>query len=249
MTALFTQLLRLADDHLVLGHRLSEWCGHAPMLEEDLAMPNIALDLIGQARSLYSYAGEVEGAGRDEDQLAYWRLERDYTNALLCERPNGDFAHTMVRQLFFSAYMQPFWAAALHSSDPTLAAIAGKASKETAYHIRHSAEWVIRLGDGTEESKHRTIQAIEQLSPYVAELFDIDEVTTALSSENIIPNPIELRSAWTNIVSPIITEATLELPDTSTGQTGGRLGKHTEDFGYLLAELQYIQRAYPGLTW
>jgi len=148
-------LLRLADDHLILGHRLSEWCGHAPMLEEDLAMPNMALDLIGQARALYAYAAEVEGKGRSEDDFAYLRREREYRNCLLAERPNGDFAHTMLRQLIFAAFMEPMWRAMAASSDETLAAIAAKAVKEVAYHIRHAGEWVVRLGDGTEESARR----------------------------------------------------------------------------------------------
>jgi ring-1,2-phenylacetyl-CoA epoxidase subunit PaaC len=148
-------LLRLADDHLILGHRLSEWCGHAPMLEEDLAMPNMALDLIGQARALYAYAAEVEGKGRTEDDFAYLRREREYKNCLLAERPNGDFAHTMLRQLYFAAFMEPMWRAMTASSDETLAGIAAKAAKEVAYHIRHAGEWVVRLGDGTEESARR----------------------------------------------------------------------------------------------
>ena len=152
---LFDALLELADDHLVLGHRVSEWCGHAPMLEEDLAMPNMALDMIGTARSLYEYAGQVEGKGRGEDDLAYLRSERDYRNLLLVERPNGDFAHTMLRQLYFAAFMHPYWTAALSSEDETIQGIAGKAVKEMAYHIRHAGEWVIRLGDGTEESARR----------------------------------------------------------------------------------------------
>ena len=152
-------VLRLADDHLILGHRVSEWCGHAPMLEEDLAMPNMALDLIGQARSLYQYAAELEGKGRTEDDLAYMRRERDYTNCLMVERPNGDFAHTMLRQLYFAAYMEAYWTQCLASTDETIRAIAAKAIKEVAYHIRHAGEWVIRLGDGTEESARRMVSA------------------------------------------------------------------------------------------
>jgi ring-1,2-phenylacetyl-CoA epoxidase subunit PaaC len=172
--ALFELLLRLGDDHLVLGHRVSEWCGHAPMLEEDLAMPNMALDMIGQARSLYTYAGEVEGKGRTEDDFAYFRNEREYRNLLLVERPNGDFAHTMLRQLYFAAFMAPRWKAMQGSSDATLAGIAGKAEKEVAYHIRHAGEWVIRLGDGTEESAKRMQAAVAALHPYTEELFQTD---------------------------------------------------------------------------
>ncbi len=170
--ALFDALLELADDHLVLGHRVSEWCGHAPMLEEDLAMPNMALDVIGTARNLYDYAGKVEGKGRDEDDLAYLRGEREYRNLLLVERPNEDFAHTMLRQLYFAAFMHPYWTAALESPDETVRGIAGKAVKEMAYHIRHTGEWVIRLGDGTEESARRMRDAVTGLAIYVDELFE-----------------------------------------------------------------------------
>ncbi|MEP1442788.1 MAG: 1,2-phenylacetyl-CoA epoxidase subunit PaaC [Hyphomicrobiales bacterium] len=248
-SALFQNVTRLADDHLILGHRLSEWCGHAPMLEEDLAMPNIALDLIGQARALYTYAGEVEGKGRDEDQLAYLRLERDYKNLLICERPNGDFAHTMLRQLFFACFMEAYWQEVLTSSDETLRGIAGKAIKETAYHIRHSGEWVIRLGDGTEESTRRTREAFEELTPYLPEFFESDEITKALADENTLPDPASLQQSWLDRITPILSEALLPLPDLAPAQTGGRTGRHTEDMGFLLADLQYLQRTYPGLSW
>ena len=248
-SALFQNLLRLADDHLILGHRLSEWCGHAPMLEEDLAMPNIALDLIGQARSLYTYAGKVEGQGRDEDHLAYLRLEREYQNLLICERPNGDFAHTMLRQLFFACFMEAYWQEVLTSSDETLRGIAGKAIKEVAYHIRHSGEWVIRLGDGTEESTRRTQEALEELAPYLPEFFESNEVTQALSKTGILPNPANLQQKWLDRIAPIFAEALLPLPDLAPAQTGGRNGHHTEDMGFLLADLQYLQRTYPGLSW
>ena len=247
--ALFQNLLRLADDHLILGHRLSEWCGHAPMLEEDLAMPNIALDLIGQARALYTYAGEVEGQGRDEDQLAYLRLEREYQNLLICERPNGDFAHTMLRQLFFACFMEAYWQEVLTSSDETLRGIAGKAIKETAYHIRHSGEWVIRLGDGTDESTRRMHEALDELSPYLPEFFENDEVTKALSEDGTLPNPANLQQSFLDRLSPIFAEALLPMPQLTPAQTGGRKGQHTEDMGFLLADLQYLQRTYPGLSW
>jgi ring-1,2-phenylacetyl-CoA epoxidase subunit PaaC len=158
-------LVGLGDDHLVLGHRLSEYCGHAPMLEEDLALPNMGLDMLGQARALYSYAGELEGRGRTEDDIAYLRTDREYGNCLLVERPNRDFAHTMLRQLYFAAFMEPFWQATLASTDETLRGIAGKAVKEVAYHIRHAGEWVIRLGDGTEESARRMQEAVKALHP------------------------------------------------------------------------------------
>lgn len=246
---LLTFLLRLADDHLVLGHRLSEWCGHAPMLEEDLAMPNIALDLIGQARALYQYAAEVEGEGCGEDDFAYLRQERDYLNCLLTERPNGDFAHTMLRQFWFAAFMHPFWLGMEKGSDATLAAIAAKAVKEVAYHIRHTGEWVIRLGDGTEESALRMRAAIEALAPYVDELFETDAVTAAISAAGIAPDPASLRGEFDRTVGRVFSEAMLDLPETAWRQTGGRHGRHSEAMGFLLAELQHIPRTYPGAVW
>lgn len=247
--AQFTFLLRLADDHLVLGHRVSEWCGHAPMLEEDLAMPNIALDLIGQARALYTYAGEIEGEGRSEDDLAYLRLERAYTNCLLVERENGDFAHTMLRQLMFSAFMEPYWQAMISSADQTLAAIAAKAAKEAAYHVRHAGEWVIRLGDGTEESERRLGKAVEALAPYANELFEDDDVTVAMAEAGVAPQPSSMRDLWEKTISGIFSETTLGFPEERHTRIGGRSGLHGEEMGHLLAELQYVQRAYPGATW
>lgn len=245
----FIFLLRLADDHLVLGHRVSEWCGHAPMLEEDLAMPNMALDLIGQARALYEHAGKIEGEGRSEDDLAYLRLERGYKNCLMVERENGDFAHTTLRQFFFAAFIEPYWQAMTGSSDPALAAIAAKAAKEGAYHIRHAGEWVIRLGDGTEESAQRMHSAIDALMPYVNELFENDKVTGAIAEAGIAPEPSEMRPLWRETVDKVFAEALLELPEEHFNRSGGRKGIHGEEMGYLLAELQYVQRAYPGATW
>ncbi|MFK7874708.1 MAG: 1,2-phenylacetyl-CoA epoxidase subunit PaaC [Paracoccaceae bacterium] len=245
----FTLLLRLADDHLILGHRLSEWCGHAPMLEEDLSLPNIALDLIGQSRALYTHAGEIEGKGRDEDALAYLRHERGYANALICERPNGDFGHTMLRQLYFSLFMEQFWQGCAQSSDKTLSDIANKAIKETTYHIRHSAEWVIRLGDGTQESHERMKEALDDLAPYLGELFESDETTKAWAKAGLAPDPSDLCAAWEQALAPILDEATLGPVSVTTAITGGRAGKHTEDMGHLLSDLQYIQRTHPGQTW
>ena len=247
---LLTFLLRLADDHLILGHRLSEWCGHAPMLEEDLAMPNMALDLIGQARALYAYAAEVEGKGRSEDDFAYLRREREYLNCLMVARPNGDFAHTMLRQLILAAFMQSMWKTIERSSDATLAAIAGKATKEVAYHIRHAGEWVVRLGDGTEESARRMRDAVEALAPYVAELFESDSVTHAVAAAGIAPDPATLRPEFDRIMGPIFAEAGLDsLGATPFAKTGGRKGRHDENMGYILAELQYMQRTFPGAAW
>jgi len=248
-TTLVTFLLRLADDHLILGHRLSEWCGHAPMLEEDLAMPNIALDLIGQARALYQHAAEVEGKGRSEDDLAYLRHERDYVNCLLVERQNGDFAQTMLRQFCFAAFMHPLWTAMEKGSDETLAAIAAKAVKECAYHIRHAGEWVIRLGDGTEESARRMAAAVETLAPYLDELFDGDDVTGAVAEAGIAPEPASVRAAFDRTVAQVFAEAMLDMPRAEWPQRGGRAGRHTEAMGHLLADLQYMQRTFPGAAW
>jgi len=247
--ALFTLLLRLADDQLVMAHRVGQWCGHAPLLEEDLALPNIALDLIGQARALYTYAGEVEGKGRDEDRLAYFRTDREYRNCLLVERPNGDFAHSMLKILYFSAYMEPWWAAAGASTDAALAGIAGKAVKESAYHVRHSSEWVIRLGDGTEESAGRMGAAVEALNRYTDELFETDAVTDAMAAAGIAPDPRSLRAGWERTIDAVFAEAMLERPEVTYPRSGGRSGLHGEELGHMLADMQALQRQMPGLTW
>jgi len=247
MNANFETLLRLADDHLILGHRLSEWCGHAPMLEEDLALPNIALDLIGQARALYEYAGKVEGKGRDEDTLAYLRSEREYVNLLMVEQPKGDFAYTILRQFYFAVYMEAYWNAAMASTDETLAGIAAKAVKEATYHVRHTGEWTIRLGDGTEESARRMAEAVEDLSPFVGEMFMADDVTEAATS--FAPDPASLRAAWDAKVAMVFEHALLTQPTGVYPQTGGRQGHHGEVMGHLLADLQFMQRAYPGMKW
>lgn len=241
--ALFEALLELADDHLVLGHRVSEWCGHAPMLEEDLAMPNMALDVIGTARALYDHAGRIEGKGRGEDDLAYLRGEREYRNLLLVERPNEDFAHTMLRQLYFAAFMEPFWSAALDSPDAVIRGVAGKAVKEMAYHIRHAGEWVIRLGDGTEESARRMAIAVEALSIYVDEMFEEGAQTDAL------PSRAAIRPAWEATIAQIFAEAGLSHTPSRFPQSGGRAGRHGEGLGHMLAEMQSVARAHPGATW
>ena len=247
--SLVTALIGLADDHLILGHRLSEWCGHAPMLEEDLAMPNIALDLIGQARALYSYAGELEGAGRDEDALAFGRLERAYRNLLICELPNGDFAHTMLRQFYFASFMQLFWQAAERSADATLAAIAAKAVKEAEYHRRHCAQWVIRLGDGTDESARRMAEAVAVLAPYTGEFFIADQDICDVIAGGILPDTQTLQPAWQADVEQVFAEARLVPPTDVYAQKGGRRGVHTEAMGHLLAQLQFMQRSFPDMTW
>lgn len=247
--ALFDYTLRLADTSLILGHRLSEWCGHGPMLEEDIALANLGLDLIGQSRSLYTYAGEIEGKGRDEDALAYLRDVYDFKNILLVERPNGDFAMTMVRQFLFAAYMHPFWFEMCSSSDEMLAAIAAKSEKELAYHLRHSAEWVIRLGDGTEESKVRAQNALDTLWPFVGEMFETDADEDSLIASGVAVDPMSLEPNWNRTVEEVLGRAGLSRPDNGWMQTGGRVGRHSEHLGFILADMQFLQRAYPGASW
>jgi ring-1,2-phenylacetyl-CoA epoxidase subunit PaaC len=241
--------LRLADNALVLGHRISEWCGHAPMLEEDIALTNVALDLIGQARALYAYAGEAEGKGRDEDQFAYLRDAEGFRNVLLVEQPNGDFAATIMRQFLYSAFMLPYWRKLMGSADETLAAIAAKAEKEVAYHVRHSAEWVIRLGDGTDESHEKIADALEDLWMYTGEMFEVDDADRALIERGIAVDPAALRAEWETAIDAVFAEAGLTRPAGGWMQTGGRGGRHSEHLGLILADLQFLQRAYPGATW
>ncbi|MBR0824333.1 phenylacetate-CoA oxygenase subunit PaaC [Bradyrhizobium manausense] len=241
--------LRRADDALILGHRLSEWCGHAPMLEEDMALSNIALDLIGQARELYSYAAKTEGKDNDEDKFAYLRDVRQYRNLLLVEQPNGDFAQTLVRQFFYSAFADLFWRAMMTSSDATLAAVAAKSEKESAYHLRHASEWIIRLGDGTEESHARAQTAIDQLWAFTGEMFAVDDSERGLIDAGIAIDPAPLRERWLKTITSVVTEATLTLPQNNWMQQGGRFGRHSEHLGHLLSELQSMQRTFPGQTW
>jgi ring-1,2-phenylacetyl-CoA epoxidase subunit PaaC len=241
--------LRRADDALILGHRLSEWCGHAPMLEEDMALANMGLDLIGQARELYSYAARVENAGNDEDKYAYLRDVRQYRNLLLVEQPNGDFARTIVRQLFYSAFADPYWRAMMGSKDETLAAIAAKSEKESAYHLRHASEWVIRLGDGTDESHRRAQAAVDDLWAFTGELFHADDSDAGLIAAGIAIDPESLRARWQTSVAEVIGTATLTLPTGQWMQKGGRSGSHSEHLGHLLSELQSMQRTFPNATW
>jgi ring-1,2-phenylacetyl-CoA epoxidase subunit PaaC len=248
-TPLVLYALRRADDALILGHRLSEWCGHAPMLEEDMALSNIGLDLLGQARELYSYAAKAEGSGNDEDKFAYLRDVRQYRNLLLLEQPNGDFAHTMVQQFFYSAFADLYWRAMMKSDDATLAAIAAKSEKETAYHLRHSSEWMVRLGDGTGESHRRAQTAIDDLWAFTGEMFDVDDSERALIDGGIAVDPATLHPQWLKTVSSVLTEATLVLPNSDWMQQGGRSGRHSEHLGHLLSELQSMQRTFPGATW
>lgn len=248
-----TPLLRLtlerADDALVLGHRLSEWCGKAPMMEEEMALSNTALDLIGQATALYQYASVVENAGRNEDAYAYLRTDRDFGNLLLLERPNGDFAETITRLFVYAAFIEPYWRRMMASTDATLAAIAAKAHKEAAYHLRYSGEWMIRLGDGTDESRRRAQLALDEVWPYTGELFTPSAAETALLSSGVAIDPSTLRDAWRGVVTRVVEEATLTLPAEGWMPQGGREGRHSEYLGLMLAEFQSLARTHPGATW
>jgi ring-1,2-phenylacetyl-CoA epoxidase subunit PaaC len=248
-TPLVLYALRRADDALILGHRLSEWCGHAPAMEEDMALANMGLDLLGQARELYSYAARVEGNGNDEDKFAYLRDVRQYRNLLLLEQPNGDFARTMVRQFFYSAFADLYWRAMMISTDATLAAIAAKSEKESAYHLRHSSEWVVRLGDGTEESHRRALSAIDDLWALTGEMFEVDDSERGLIEAGIAVDPATLRAQWLRTIADVVSEATLTLPKSDWMQQGGRNGCHSEHLGHLLSELQSMQRTFPGAAW
>ena len=249
---LVTYALRQADRALVLGHRLSQWLTCAHELEEELALGNLALDLLGQARVLYTYAGDVEGAGRDEDDFAYGRDDRQFLNPLLVEQPNGDFAVTMMRQFLHDAWAVPYWRAMTASTDTTLAALAGKAVKETAYHLRHARSWVVRLGDGTAESHVRTQGAADRLWRFTDELFESDAVEDALVAVGVAVAPSSLRESWRVTVEAVFAEATLTVPSTTTTttmSTGGRVGCHGESLSYLLGEMQVVARAHPGASW
>lgn len=246
---LFQYTLRLADDLLILSQRLGEWCGHGPILEEDIALTNRALDHLGEARNLLTYAGQVEGKNRTEDDLAYLRMERQYTNVKLVEQPNGDYAHTMVRSFLFDAYHLPLMHALLKSTDAQLAAIAGKAVKEATYHLRASSEWIIRFGDGTEESHQRAQTALDDLWTYTGELFESDAVLDEMTKAGIAPDISTVKAAWSKTVDQVLAEATLKRPADAFMMTGGRKGLHSEHMGFILAEMQHVTRAYPGVSW
>jgi ring-1,2-phenylacetyl-CoA epoxidase subunit PaaC len=246
----FESLLRLADDRLVLGHRVSEWCGHGPILEEDIALSNIALDLIGQASALLKLAGEVEGQGRDEDALAFFRDEIGFRNALLVELPTGDFAFTITRQFLFDAYSVLLWDALQKSPHHALAGIAAKALKEDKYHLRHSSEWMLKLGDGTAESHARVQSALDDLWRFTGELFDSDAVDSVVREQGIVVvDHAALRSQWQALVADVIRRATLALPKVRSVATGGRTGRHTEFLGHMLSEMQIVARSHPGAKW
>jgi ring-1,2-phenylacetyl-CoA epoxidase subunit PaaC len=246
---LFEYLLRLGDDRLVLGHRLSEWCGHAPILEEDIALANIALDLLGQANLLLQLAGKIEGAGRDQDALAYLREGERFRNVLMAELPNGDFAVTIVRQFLLSTWSMAMLEELQRSRHGELAGIAAKALKETRYHVRHSGEWVIKLGDGTDESHARAQRAVDDLWRYTGELFEHDDVERRLTDEGIAVNTLAIAPTWSAQVRDVLGIATLTVPEGVRMQHGGRTGRHTEHLGHMLAEMQILARSHPGARW
>jgi len=249
-SALATYALRLGDDALVLAQGLGGWIARAPQLEEDVALANIALDLLGQARALLTYAGEVEGAGRTEDDLAYLREERDFVNLQIVELPGGDFGVTIARQLAFSTWQLALFQRLVDSRDETLAGVAGKAVKEVAYHRDHATQWALRLGDGTEESHRRMQAGLATVWPYVAELFVTDELEQGLVRDGVAVDSSTLRPEWETYVGRVLDEATLTVPDgVPTIPGGGRRGVHTEAMGYLLAEMQHLHRSHPGASW
>jgi ring-1,2-phenylacetyl-CoA epoxidase subunit PaaC len=242
-------LLRLADTSLILGQRLAEWVGHSPALEEDLGLANLSLDLIGQARLLLTYAGELEGRDRDEDQLAFFRDGPDFFNAALAEQPNGDFGRTVVRQFLLDGWQLELYSDLQHSADRRLAEIAAKALKETQYHFRYSASWLIRLGDGTEESHARVQSAIDELWRFTDELFTPDALDHEMAALNVAPKLADLRARWLARVDEVLSEATLRRPKDVSYPWHGKRGQHSEHLGYLLAEMQFMQRTYPGSQW
>lgn len=248
--ALFNFAIKHGDDRLILGHRLSEWCSAAPILEEDIAMSNIALDLLGQSVLFLKYAAEIEDSNRTEDDLAFLRTESQYRNALLTEQKTDDFAYAIARQFFFDVYDYYLMELLSQSSDEQIRGIAEKSIKEAKYHLRHSSEWILRLGDGTEESHNRISDAVEFLWMYTGELFDTDEDDNLLVTEGIIPDLSELKGKWYESVSQLLSKATLEVPSIDAFmQSGGRKGYHTENLGHILSDMQYLRRLYPEAKW
>lgn len=247
---LFEYLIRIADDRLILGHRLSEWCGHAPLLEEDIALANIGLDCIGQANNLYLIAAEVEGKKSTADEIVFFREAVEYKNLLLVEQPNKDFAHTLVRQFFYDAFGIHYFDALQQSTFLPLAGIAQKSIKELRYHFRHSSQWILRLGDGTDESHQRTQTALNLLWRFTGELFETDEAEKQLHAQGIAELSSAVKDEWLKSISEILNKATLQIPSSEMYQhTGGRKGQHTEHLGHLLAEMQILQRSFPDIKW
>lgn len=248
-TALFEYLQRLGDNCLILGHRNSEWCGHAPALEEDIALANVALDMIGQTQLWLGLAGEIEGKGRSADDLAYLRDAFDFRNVLMVELPNGDFAHTLMRQFLFDAWHLPLLQALQHSSYQPIAEIAEKAAKEVAYHRERSGDLVIRLGDGSAESHRRMQSALHELWSYTGEMLEGDAIDQSLLENGIVPDPAAVAAVWREHVQATLKQATLRAPENDHVRRGGKRGAHTEHLGFILAEMQFLQRAYPGAVW
>lgn len=242
-------LLHLADNAVILGQRLGEWCGHGPVLEQDMAMTNIALDYIGRARLLYQYAAELNGNAQTEDQIAFLRNEWEYRNLLLVEQANGNFAQTIARQFFLEAFHFPYFQALVNSTDATLAAIAEKTLKETSYHLKWSSEWVLRLGDGTEVSHHKMQDAVDELWSFTGEMFAESDYEKEMSRQGVSPDLNRIRELWMKKVLSILEQANLKVPQSSWMQSGGKQGNHSEHLGYILAEMQYMQRAYPNMEW
>jgi len=247
--SLFAYLLRLGDNALILGQRLAEWCGKGPMFEEDMALSNTALDLLGQARQWLTYAGDVEGQGRDEDALAFLRDVQNFHNLLLVERPNGDYATTMVRQFYFDAWHVLLLQGLCTSSDSRMAEIARTAVKEVTYHVRRSSDLVVRLGDGTSESHRRMQAAVDELWPFTGEMWTPDAYEVRLCEQRIIPDVAAVGPSWLTHVTDVLKNATLTVPTATWMHKGGKQGQHTEHLGYILAEMQFLQRAYPGAKW
>ena len=247
--AVYNFCLRMADNNLISGQRLTEWCSRGPILEEDLAMTNLALDLFGQAESFFDYAASLKGNVKSADDLAFLRSERQYYNNLLVEQPNGDFAVTMMKQFLFSAFQKLMYEALTESNDDTIKGISTKALKEAKYHFRHSSEWVIRLGKGTEESHERVQLAINELWRFTADMFEMNATDEELISTGISANLETICGKWNFVVGEILKEATLTIPDATNIIKGGCNGMHTEHLGHILTEMQYLQRAYPGATW
>lgn len=242
-------LIRLGDAALILGHRMSEWSSRAPTLEEDIALSNLALDLIGQTRALYGRACEIEGGVRDENALAYRRAEREFRNPLLVEQPNGNFADTMARHLLYAAFALPLYQRLSQSNDAEVAGIAVRSAREMAYHLRHASEWIVRLGDGTPDSRAKAQAAIDDLWLYVPELFEADDLDREMAACGFGVDPSTLRGAFDAALAPVLSEATLMAPAEGYGVRGGRKGTHSEHIGHLLAQMQFLQRAYPDARW
>jgi ring-1,2-phenylacetyl-CoA epoxidase subunit PaaC len=246
---LFQYCLRMGDTHNVLSHRMAEWCSNAHILEEDIAMTNIALDHIGAASAWLTYAGKVEGKGRTEDDLTFKRNEREYFNLLIAELPNGNFADTLARNFMFDVFAKLYYTQLQESADETLAGIAGKVLKEANYHLKHSSQWIVRLGDGTEESHKKMQDAIDEVWRFTGNMFEMDEVDMILADAGVGVDVRELKEAWKTIVDDVMEEANLALPTNTFMMTGSKEGMHTEALGHMLAEMQFLPRAYPDAKW